>query len=185
MLSGNSINCPVRVMDSCIIASGGGKFLKFLNIQPSTTGQTTTIAGALNVASTLYFALAPPHKAATHLQRVRRRSGTFPATLNMGGGGTWTITGDGQSWKVIPGISVLNSGGGTIKLTDATATTKSFSGGNATYATLSLLGGADVGFYQIFNNNSFTHIIIETNPAQLLFAAGSKTVTAATGADQR
>lgn len=175
-LGGNSINCPVRVMDSCVISSAGGKFLKYLNIQPATTGQTTTIAGALNVANTLYFRAGNLLTQGNDItcSAFAADQETFPATLNMGLGGTWTITGAGQSWKVIPGISVINSGGTIIKLTDATATTKSFSGGNATYGTLQLVG-AGTGAYMIMDQNTFAAIINDVSPHTILFHGGQNT----------
>lgn len=96
------------------------------------------------------------------------------ATLKLGSG-TWFLTGTGQSnqvWSAAAG-TIDASGGGTIKLTDATSGLKSFAGGGNTYNII-WLSGNGTGVYQFTGSNTFTQFKMDVSRS-VQFTAGTTT----------
>lgn len=93
-------------------------------------------------------------------------------TVNMGSG-TWTMTGTGQAWssQTVTNLT-FNRGTSTIKYTDASASSKSFSGGGLTYYNF-WFTGAGTGTMTIIGSNTFKDFKIDTQPKTILFTAGT------------
>ena len=89
------------------------------------------------------------------------------------GNGTWTLTGTGTVWDTsnITGLTVTPNAS-VIKITDATAATKTFSGGGETFATLQLTG-AGTGTFVINGSNVFSTFTLDTPPHTLQFTGGT------------
>jgi hypothetical protein len=86
-------------------------------------------------------------------------------TLSLGGTGTiWT------------GAGTITGGTGTIKFTDASSSSKTFSGGSLTYNNL-WLSGAGTGTFIITGSNTFNDFKCDTPPHTIQFQAGSITQT--------
>lgn len=101
-------------------------------------------------------------------------SGAVLATITMGDG-TWTITGSGvTAWYVDGAGTTLNADLSTIKFTDATATGKTFWGGDKTYNNLWFSGAGTGGFY-VYCDNTFNDFKCDTPPHNLWFDDSSST----------
>ena len=98
-------------------------------------------------------------------------SGTATRTINMGSG-TWTMTG-AVNWSCTGATGLtLNANTSTIKLTDATSSTKTFGGNGYTYNNL-WITGAGTGAYIIAGSNTFADFKIDTPPHTVSFTAGT------------
>lgn len=99
------------------------------------------------------------------------RSGTQSLTINLGTG-TWTLTGTGTVWS--PTTATVNAGTSTIKITDASASSKTFAGASNAYYNL-WLTGAGSGTYTITGSNNSYNDFKDNNSVahSLLFANGS------------
>lgn len=89
--------------------------------------------------------------------------------------GLITLTGSGTVWDTSTTTNLtLTSTGSTIKLTDATSTGKTFSGGGLTFNNL-WLTGAGTGAYTIVGDNTFNDFKCDTPPHTINFTASSTT----------
>lgn len=91
------------------------------------------------------------------------------------GTGTWTLTSSGTVWNLATttGLTVTPSTS-TIKLTDASATAKTFSGGGKTYYNI-WLTGAGTGTFDFVGSNTFNNFKADTPPHTIRFTAGTTT----------
>lgn len=148
--------------NSVVIAGYGGTYTLANNLTTSTAGLSVT-AGTFD-ASTYAISVA----------FFTANTGS-PATLNLGSN-TWTITGaaaPGSPWTVASGV-VVNAGTSTIKLTDNSATGKSFQGGNAVYNNVWFSPATGTGSYTISNSNTFNDLKDDGTVAHsILITAGT------------
>jgi hypothetical protein len=93
----------------------------------------------------------------------------YTGTLVLGSN-TVTLTGTGTVWT---GGGTITGGTSTIKLTDASSSSKTFAGGNQTYYNL-YITGSGTGAYTIVGNNTFNDFKCDTPPHTINFTAGSK-----------
>lgn len=108
-------------------------------------------------------------------------SATGTRTLTMGSG-TWTLTGTGTVWTTATTTNLtLNPGTSTIVINDASASTKTFSSGTATFYNLQLTGAGTGAFIlgAQTNTNTFNNITIDTPPHTVQVYAG-KTIAVST-----
>jgi len=104
-------------------------------------------------------------------------SNTNVRTLSLGTG-TVTLTGNGTVWDVSTNTNLtFNCETSTIKLTDATANAKTFSGASKTYNNL-WLTGSGTGAYTIVGSNTFADFKADTPPHTINFTAGTTTTVA-------
>jgi len=103
-------------------------------------------------------------------------SNTNIRSLDMGSG-TWTLTGTGTVWDMSTSTNAtIDANGSTIKLTDTSATGKTFAGGGKTYNDIWLAPVAGTGSYTISGNNTFNDFSDTGTAAHsILFTAGSTT----------
>lgn len=85
-----------------------------------------------------------------------------------------TVTGAGTNWTNSGDNTGLTFTAGTsnIKLTDATASTKTFAGGGLTYYDMTITG-AGTGAYTVSGSNSWNSITIDTPPHTVNFTAST------------
>lgn len=89
------------------------------------------------------------------------------------GSNTVTLTGSGTPWNISTATSMtFTSGTSTIKLTDATSSSKTFAGGGLTYSNL-WITGSGTGTYTITGSNTFSDFKVDTPPHTVLFTAGT------------
>lgn len=97
-------------------------------------------------------------------------------TVNLGSL-TYTLTGSGTPWT---GGGTISAGTSTIKFTDASSSTKTFTGGGKTYYNL-WITGSGTGAYTISGSNTFNDFKVDTPPHTINFTAGTtQTVTSFT-----
>lgn len=94
------------------------------------------------------------------------RVGGTAGTISMGSG-IWTITGSGTIWTVGSGAT-LNAETSTIKITNATATQKTFNGAGKTFYDL-WITGSGTGTYTINGENTFNRFRVDTPPHTIYF----------------
>lgn len=98
-------------------------------------------------------------------------------TLSMGSG-DWTMTGTGTVWDTNASTNLtLNEETSRIIINDASASTKTFDGGNETFNDI-LLTGAGTGAFNFIGNNTFNDFAADTPPHTIQFTAGSTTTVA-------
>ncbi len=156
-LNGNgntNIASGVSSMGTLIINNGGTKSL-FENL---TANNIIITSGILDTTSANNYTI--------NAGVINVTGGTFnpqASTINLTGVGNVFVYGSGT---IIPGES-------TIKLTDATSTTKIFAGGSQTYNNIWMAGG---GNYQINGSNTFKNFKVD-NPPHVIYFNGSSTTT--------
>lgn len=141
-------------------------------------GGTYTLQDAFTTSST--FNLTRGHYDANdfnHTSTTFASSNANTRTLSMGSG-TFTLTGTGTLWNMANITNLtLNQETSTIKLTNASATTKTFSGGGETYYNY-WATGSGTGTFNFVGSNTFNDIKVDTPPHTILFTAGTtQTVT--------
>lgn len=95
------------------------------------------------------------------------------------GSSTITLTGTGTVWTTATTTGLtLNQGTSTIKISDGTAASKTFSGGGKTFYNL-LLSGAGTGAFIIVGNNTLNKLYNDSSPITVQFTAGSTTTVSA------
>ena len=100
-------------------------------------------------------------------------------TVTMGSG-TWTLTGTGTVWDFATVTNLtLNANTSTIKITDTSATARTFSGGGKTYNNFWSSAGASTASLTIAGSNTFADFKDDGSAAHsILFTAGTtQTVT--------
>ncbi len=91
------------------------------------------------------------------------------------GSGTWSFGSSGTVWDITTTTGLtLNAGTSTIKLTDATATDKTFDGGGLTYNNY-YATGAGTGDFNFVGSNTFADFKVDTPPQEIGFTAGTTT----------
>lgn len=90
------------------------------------------------------------------------------ATLTLGTS-TITLTGTGSAWI---GGGTLSAGTSTIKFTDASSSSKTFSGAGLTYGTV-WFSGSGTGVFIVSGSNTFGTLKVDTPPHTINFTAGS------------
>jgi hypothetical protein len=139
------------------------------------------VGGILNLGTSLAHTVA----AATTLTNGAFNVGTSALTTGsfssnnsntrsiVMGAGTWTITGTGTVWDASGSLSVTPNTS-TIKLTNTSATAKTFAGGGLTYNNIWFAGGAGGGSYTISGSNTFNNFKDDGSVAHsLLFTDGT------------
>jgi hypothetical protein len=126
------------------------------------TGATTVTNGTLNVGTS------------TITTSTFSSSNSNTRSVVMGNG-TWTLTGTGTVWDMATSTgATITPGSSTIKLTNTSATAKTFAGGGKTYNNIWFAGGAGGGNYTISGDNTFNDFKDDGTVAHsLLFTAGS------------
>lgn len=95
-------------------------------------------------------------------------------TLNLGAS-TVILHGTGTVWNLATTTGMtLNAGTSTIKITDASATAKTFSGGGLTYNNI-WLTGSGTGTFDFIGSNTFNDFKCDTPPHSIRFTAGTTT----------
>jgi hypothetical protein len=89
-------------------------------------------------------------------------------TLTMGTG-TLTLTGTGTVWT---GGGTITAASSTIKINNASSSSKTFSGGNMTYGTL-YFTGAGSGAFIVQGSNTFGTFKCDTPPHTIQFGSGT------------
>jgi hypothetical protein len=140
-------------------------------------GATVQLADALSLGSTRTLTLTNGTFDANN-QNVT--TGLFSSSnsntraITMGSG-TWTLTGAGTVWNAGTATNLtVTPGTSTVKVTDASATTKTFAGGSKTYNNI-WLSGAGTGAFNFTGSNTFNDFKADTPPHTILFTAGTTT----------
>lgn len=162
-----------KTLASPIIFNGGG--LYNLRVATTTTGAVTLTSGALILDNDLTCASFSS-------------SGTGSRMLLYGEQKTLTLTGSGTVWDTSTPTNLLlgkakpNNYTYTspkyyyliIKLTDASASAKTFAGGGLTFDKL-WITGSGTGTYTISGSNTFDNFTVDTPPHTIKFTAGTTT----------
>ena len=107
---------------------------------------------------------------ATHTIGTFSSANTNTRTLNLGTS-TWNITGSGTAWDISTSTGMtLNASTSVISMSSASS--KTFEGGNLTYATLRQAG---TGQLIIRGSNTFGTISNSTQPATVTFTSSTTT----------
>lgn len=138
-------------------------------------GGTLTLQVALSGASSRTFALTKGTFNAvsfdvTFLTFIVQ---SFASSILTMGSGTWTCTGTGAVFTA-NNSSVINAGTSTIKITDASATGKTFAGSGKTYNNLWFAVGAGTASLTVSGSNTFNDFRDSGTVAHsILFTAGT------------
>lgn len=156
-------------------------------------GATLTQQGNLTCTSSSLFLLSGGTWDANNFNvTFRGINGNSGSSLNdrdiVMGSGTWTVTGSGAAWNM--GTGTVTAGTSTIKYTDTTNNSASFSGGGLVYNNIWFDRGASTGSITITSgSNTFNDFKDDGTAAHsILFGAGTTTtvntfnVTGASGA---
>ena len=126
----------------------------------TTTGSLTLTNGSLNLGN----------QTVSVASLSSANSNTRVLTL---GSGTLTLTGTGTVWDLSTSASMtLTANTSTIKLTDASGSSKTFAGGSLTYNNLYITGSGS-GAYTISGSNTFNDFKVDTPPHTVNFTAGT------------
>lgn len=101
-------------------------------------------------------------------------SGTGTRTLNLGNG-TWTLNGNSASWNLNTTTNLtFNANSSNIVLSGNTTTSKTFTGGSVTYATVTLGPNISSGGYTLNGATTIATLIISA-PSRVVFNSGNTT----------
>jgi len=157
--AGETITTATKSLASDITFNGvGGAWT--LQDALTTTGAVTLTNGTLITGNS------------NHSLASLASSNSNTRTLTLGTG-TITLTGTGTVWNLATTTNLTFSGASaTVKLTNASSSAKTFSGGSKTYGNL-WITGAGTGAYTIVGSNTFTDFKVDTPPHTVNFTAGS------------
>lgn len=143
----------------------------------ATAGATCSLQDPLTVSAVInYYAgtfntndYAVTCTAFLYAQTSVDRTGNLGASL-------LTLTGSGTVWQCTFGspFHVLNAGTSTIKITDSSASIKTFSSGTKTYNNI-WFTGTGTGSLDITGSNTFNDFKVDTPPHTIRFTAGTTT----------
>jgi autotransporter-associated beta strand protein len=133
------------------------------------TGLTHTITGATTVTN---GTLDGGSSNITTASFSSSNSNTRTLAL---GTGTWSLTGTGTVWDMTTSTgATITPGSSTIKLTNASASAKTFAGGGNTYNNLWFAPAGGSGSFTISGNNTFNNFKDDGTAAHsILFTTGS------------
>lgn len=94
----------------------------------------------------------------------------FTGTINLSNQ-IITLTGSGNVWNLTIGFTLI-SGTSTIKLTDATSSSKTFNGMGLIYSNI-FMTGSGTGAYTITGSNTFNDFKVDTPPHTVNFTEGT------------
>ncbi len=145
----------IKILDDLVISTGQG-----IGIYVGTSSPTFD-ANNFNVTlPQIHFQLANP---------------SGPATLINMGSGLWTFTGTGSLWVENGGPVTVTPGTSTIKITNTSATAKTFNGNGRSFHNLWVSGNA----VTIVGNNTFADFRVDPNVTLKMTAGSGQTVTTA------
>lgn len=98
-------------------------------------------------------------------------SGAAGGTITLGAT-TYTMTAAGTPWSADASM-VLTANTGTLKFTDASASTKTFAGGGKTTYNNVWFTGAGTGAFIIQGSNTFADFKVDTPPHTITFTSGT------------
>lgn len=155
-----------------------GKSLVNFTVQNS-AGIACTLQDALTCSGTLTIVAGSLDANNKNISVAAFNSNYTSTRALLLGSGTWTLTGTGDVWLVDGTMLTLTPSTSTIKLNNASASSKAFTGGSKTYYNL-WLTGAGTGAFIIAGSNTFNDLTMDTPPHTLRFEGGaSTTVTTA------
>lgn len=92
------------------------------------------------------------------------------------GAGIFELTGVGTVWNASPSTNLtVTPDTGTIKLSNASASAKTFAGGDIASYPVLYLTGAGTGTFTITGSNSFAELRCDTPPHTIIFTSGTTT----------
>ena len=139
------------------------------------TGFTLTLGSSLNNSSTITHSNGTFNANGYNVTAASFSSSNANVRTLTLGSGTWTLTGSGTPWDITTTTNLtMTASTGLIILNDASASTKTFSGGSLTYGSLRLTG-AGTGAFIILGSNTFNVFTMDTPPHTLQFTAGTTT----------
>lgn len=160
--------------DTITITSAGKSFSSTNGVIVIVVGGVCTLADAFNSGLTLTHTHGALTAASDVTMTAFSSSVTTTRALNMGPG-TWLLTGTGTVWNMATTTGLtLTPGTSTIKVNDASATAKTFSGGGKTYNDI-WLAGAGTGTFDFVGANTFRMLRATEPPHTLRFTAGTTT----------
>lgn len=157
------------------ITMAGGSFLGDIDFDCS--GGTYTISDDFGLAQQLDFSSGTFTANNFNVTAGQIYGGTT-AILNMGSG-TWECTGYSSLGSVFDvfGATTINSGTSTVKFTSSGSGDCFFEGGGNTYHNF-WVTGARTGHIEIWDENTFNDITVDTPPQEIQFISGyTQTVT--------
>ncbi len=164
--------------DATTITSAGGR-MGTLNVN-CIAGTTVSLTDALIVDATFTLTGGTFSAANQNVTVANFVPATGEAKVVTMGSGTWTLTGTSKVWDLsaVPAEVTITPGTSTIKINDASASSKTFQGGSKTYAAL-WLTGAGTGNFFVRDSNTFTTFTLDTPPHTLYIESGTtQTATA-------
>jgi len=113
--------------------------------------------------------------------KVISSSAVSPITRQIAiGSGTWTLRGTSNVWDIQNTTGLTITGGGTINITDTSATAKTFAGAGFSYGTLRHIATGSAAL-TITGNNTFAALDLECTTARTItFPAGGTQIITGT-----
>ncbi len=160
---------------TCVFTTAGLSLASAVTIASG----TCTLIGNLTTTSTLTLTSGTFDAAGYDVTATSfASSNSNTRTLKLGAG-TWTLTSTGTIWNcaTTTGLTVT-PGTSTIKFTDSSSSSKTFSGGGKTYYNI-WLTGTGTGTFDFVGSNTFNGLKVDNPPHTLRFT-GSTTTTVTT-----
>lgn len=158
--SGKTITTNTKAITSPIVFNGVSGGWTFQDSLTHTGSSLTLTNGSVNLNNLNHSCV----------QFASSNANTRILTM---GSGTLSLTGSGTVWDTSTTTNLtLTPNTSTIKLTDATSSSKTFSGGGKTFNNL-WITGSGTGAYTIAGSNTFADFKVDTPPHTINFTAAT------------